>query len=221
MITQNFINRDYRDVFHAFLVQGAHFVGGWGMPMVRTSDRLPQQLVVFEKFKPEQDHLKWVHFYIHDQKFECIWNRPQHYLGKLKDCQGIISTDFSLYTNMPLAQQIWNTYRNRALAYWFQKNGIEVIPNVRWGMKESYSFCFDGIEPGKTVAVGTHGCIKKKQDKLDFQRGFEVMLERLYPKTIVVYGKAPKKLFASCLRNNINLIQFESLFYISRQRAGG
>ena len=28
-----------------------------------------------------------------------------------------------------------------------------------------YEFCFDGTEEDKTVAVGTHGCIKQTEDK--------------------------------------------------------
>jgi hypothetical protein len=215
------LQRDYRDVFRAFLLKDAQIVGEWDMPFVRASERVPNQLVSFDKFKVGSDRDKWVHFYIHDCQFERVWNRPQHYLEKLKHCQGVISTDFSLYTNMPLAQQLWNTYRNRTLANWFQRNGIEVIPNVRWGDEKSYTFCFDGIEPGKTVAIGTHGCIKKKQDKLEFQRGLEAMLERLYPETIIVYGNAPEKLFHSCIQSGISLVRFDSLFHMSRQRDGG
>ena len=52
-----------------------------------------------------------------------------------------------------------------------QDNGIEVIPNVRWNDERTYEFCFDGIEKNKTVAVGTHGCIKRKEDKTFFKIG--------------------------------------------------
>jgi hypothetical protein len=212
--------RNYRDVFHAYLVQDAEFVGEWDMPLVRSSERLPEQLIPFDQFKVGCHLDKWVHFYIHDCQFERVWKRPKYYFEKLKHCQGLISTDFSLYTNMPLAQQLWNTYRNRVLASWFQRNGVEVIPNVRWGNERSYDFCFDGIEPRKTVAIGTHGCIKKNQDKLDFQRGLEVMIERLYPKTIIVYGKASETIFAPCIQMGIRLIQFDSVFHTSRQKDG-
>ncbi len=218
---KNVIPRDYKDVFKAFLIKDTQFVGDWDMPMVRTSEWVPEKLIPFDKFNPERDHERWVHFFIDDFRFERIWNRPQFYLEKLKQCRGVLSTDFSLYTNMKLPHQMWNAYRNRLLASWFQQNGIEVIPKVRWGNAKSYLFCFDGIEPGKTVAIGTHGCIKKKQDKYDFQKGLEAMLERLYPKTIVIYGKAPEKLFAPCIQNGIQLIQFDSQFHLSRQKAGG
>jgi len=214
------IPRNNKDVFRTFLLKNAQFVGDWDMPFVPTSDLLPEKLISFDKFDPNRDHDKWVHFFINDYQFERIWNRPRVYLKRLKHCPGVISPDFSLYSDMQLPYQNWNAFRNKILAHWFHQNGIEVIPNVRWGNERSFAFCFDGIEPGKTVAIGTHGCIKKKQDKYDFEQGLEAMLERLYPKTIIVYGKAPEKLFASCIQKGIHLIQFDSLFELSRQKDG-
>jgi hypothetical protein len=219
-MSEKVIPKNYKDVFRAFLIKDTQFIGAWDMPIVRTSEFIPDELISFDKYKPCRDKEKWVHFYVHDFRFERIWNRPNVYLEKLKLCQGIISTDYSLYTNMPLPHQMWNAYRNRVLAHWFQQNGIEVIPNVRWGNEKSYLFCFDGIEPGKTVAIGTHGCIKKKQDKYDFQHGLETMIERLYPKIILIYGNAPEKLFAPCVHNGVQLIQFDSEFLSSRNKEG-
>ena len=46
-----------------------------------------------------------------------------------------------------------------------KKNDVELIPNVRFNDERTYNFCFDGVEKFKTVAVGTHGCIKNKIDK--------------------------------------------------------
>lgn len=60
-----------------------------------------------------------------------MWNNPSRYLAILKNFKGVITTDFSIYRNMPIAMQIWNTYRNRALTYNLQSNGVDIIPNVR------------------------------------------------------------------------------------------
>ena len=160
----------------------------------------------------------WVVFYEHDIKFERLWNNPKQYLNKLKKFKGIISPDFSLYRNMPLVMQMWNTYRGRALANWFQKNGIEVIPNVRFGDERTFSFCFDGVEENKTVAIGTHGCIKRKEDKIFFEIGLARLVQRLSPKTIVVYGRAPDSIFKPYKDKGINIIAFESEFSKSRKQ---
>jgi len=65
---------------------------------------------------------------------------------------------------MPLAMQLWNAYRNRAVGYWLQSEGIKIVPNVRWGDERTYNFAFDGVPCGGTVAVSSHGCIKSREE---------------------------------------------------------
>lgn len=129
-----------------FLVADADYEGYIELPKIKTSNHRPQNLVSFSKAmsKSWNDFECWVMFYEHDVRFERLWNNPKRYLSKLKKFKGIISPDFSLYRNMPLVMQQWNTYRNRALAAWLQNNGIELIPNVRFNDERTYDFCFDG-----------------------------------------------------------------------------
>ena len=212
-------NNNY-DVFHAFLVENADYDGYYELPVIRTSDHLPDKVITFSKAmsKTWDDFDCWVVFYEHDRDFERLWSKPRQYLDKLKKFKGIISPDFSLYRNMPLIMQMWNTYRSRAIAVWLQNNGIEVIPNVRFGDERTFSFCFDGIEENKTVAVGTHGCIKRKEDKIFFKIGLARMVQRLSPKTIIVYGSAPDSIFKPYKDMGINIIAFESEFSKSRKQ---
>lgn len=209
MTTEQFNNYD---VFRSFLVKSAEYDGFFELPRIRTSSLIPDELVTFSKAaaKNRHDFDSWVMFYEHDVKFERLWNNPRQYLNRLKKFKGVISPDFSLYRNMPLAMQLWNTYRGRALAHWMQENGIEVIPNVRFGDERTYAFCFDGIEKNKTVAVGTHGCIKRKEDRAVFKAGLAQTVQRLSPKNIIVYGAAPDDIFGTCIESGINVIPFES-----------
>ena len=208
------------DVFHAFLVENADFDGYIELPVIKTSDKLPKKVVAFSKAmtKSWTDFDCWVVFYEHDKEFERLWNNPKQYLDKLKKFKGVISPDFSLYRNMPLVMQMWNTYRGRAVACWLQNNGVEVIPNVRFGDERTFSFCFDGVEENKTVAVGTHGCIKRKEDKIFFKIGLARMVQRLSHKTIIVYGSAPDSIFKPYKDMGINIIAFESEFSKSRKQ---
>ena len=208
------------DVFHAFLVENADFDGYIELPVIKTSDKVPEKVVTFSKAmsKSWSDFDCWVVFYEHDRKFERLWNNPKQYLDKLKKFKGVISPDFSLYRNMPLIMQMWNTYRGRAIAVWLQNNGIDIIPNVRFGDERTFSFCFDGIEENKTVAVGTHGCIKRKEDKIFFKIGLARMVQRLSPKTIIVYGSVPDSIFKPYKDMGINIIAFESEFSKSRKQ---
>lgn len=89
---------------------------------------------------------------------------------------------------MPLAMQIWNTYRNRALGYWLEKNNIKVIPNVRWGDERTFEFCFDGIRKESIISVGTYGNIKHTSDREYFLDGFIRMNENIKPKKVILYG---------------------------------
>lgn len=202
------------DEFHAFLVENANYDGYIELPCIKTSNNLPNRLVTFSKAmaKKYNDFDCWVMFYEYDKYFERIWHNPSQYVNKLKKFRGIISPDFSLYRNMPLVMQQWNTYRSRALAFWFQQNGIEIIPNIRFNDERTYEFCFCGIDKNSTVAVGTHGCIRKSDDRQYFKDGMKELVQRLSPKNIVVYGTTPDDIFKPYKDMGINIIGFECVF---------
>ena len=212
-------NRNY-DVFKSFLVSDCEYDGFFELPKIRTDEIIPEKLVTFSKAMSKKwtDYECFVMFYEHDVKFERLWNNPKKYLDRLKKFKGVISPDFSLYRNMPIVMQVWNTYRSRALASWFQNNGIRVIPNVRFNDIRTFYFCFDGIEKNKVVAVGTHGCIKKKMDKDVFKLGLAELVNRLSPKTIIVYGSAPDNIFKKYRDQGINIITFKSDFSETRRQ---
>ena len=208
------------DVFHAFLVEKAEYDGKYELPVIKTSILITDHIVTFSKAMAQawKNFDCWVMFYEHDKNFERLWNNPKAYLSKLKKFKGVISPDFSLYRNMPLVMQIWNTYRGRSLAVWLQDNGIEIIPNVRFNDERTYAFCFDGIEKFKTVAVGTHGWIKNRIDKEYFKKGLAELVKRLSPKAIIVYGATPDDIFKSYKDSGINIIPFESEFSKARKQ---
>lgn len=131
---------------------------------------------------------------------------------------GVISPDFSIYREMPLSLQIWNTYRSRAIGYWLESHGIPVIPNIRWADERSFDFCFDGVPTGGVIAIGTHGCIKKKEDKAFFEAGLWETVNRLSPNTLIVYGAAPNALFGKYREQGIKIVQYDSLFSETRKR---
>ena len=162
--------------------------------------------------------LNWLHFYIHDYKFIGLWHNYKRYLKGFKKVAGVITPDFSLYRDMPLALQIESVFRNRAIGYWLQSNGIKIIPNIRWGDARTYGFAFDGVSCGGTVAVGSHGCIKSNIDRGCFVRGFNEMLRRLSPDTVVVYGRVPKEIDVEALKGSVNIISFPSEFHTSRNK---
>jgi hypothetical protein len=95
------------------------------------------------------------HFFLHDDRFEAAWNRPMVSLEVVRRYRAVLTPDFSLYRDMPLAGQLWNTYRTRWMGRFWQEQGLLVIPTVRWSTPASYRFCFVGIARGQVVATGT------------------------------------------------------------------
>ncbi len=206
-----------KDVFRSFLVRNAIYDGKLEMPCIKPVDTIPNKLTVFSKAMRSKEYHSFVHFYEDDVNFERIWNRPNKYLPILKKYDGIITPDFSLYRDMPLVMQQWNTYRNRAIGYWLQANGVIVIPNIRFSDERSYVFCCDGISKGGTIAVGSHGCIKIKNERDYFARGLEYVVHKIEPRRIVVYGVAPDSIFG-CYRNlGIDIYQYDSDYSASRK----
>lgn len=137
-------HREQYDVFRSELVRSAQFSPLFEFPQLKAVYCKPARAVPFEKACTVSNHDQWVHFYTHDRNFERIWSNPKRYLPILQRFTGVITPYFSLYREMPLAMQIWNTYRNRSIAYWLQREDVPIIPNVRWGDERTYAFAFRG-----------------------------------------------------------------------------
>ena len=129
-----------------------------------------------------------IHFFLDDYRFESVWSAPGKALRYLEHYQTILSPDFSLYTNMPMTVQLWNTYRNRWCGCYWQSLGYTVIPTVSWSDLESYDFCFLGIPQHSLVAVSSEG-ITTELDYPLFSRGYRTLIETLAPSMILCYGK--------------------------------
>lgn len=198
------------DTFKAWMVKDAFFVGKYEFPEIGSnSEELPNAVIPFNKALSSSEYDRWVHFYIHDVEFERIWNNPRQYLQLLKKYKGVITPDFSMYRDMPLAIQIWNTYRNRVLGYWLENNGINIIPNISWGDERSYEFCFDGIRKNSIIAIGTYGTAKKKSDRYYLEKAVKEALERIKPSYIVIYGSVYDKLKEILKESNVPFMVFE------------
>lgn len=162
--------------------------GKYNMPIIEPVDHIPGELQGFNYVLNKPDYEASVHFFLDDYQFERIWQRPDFYIEKLTNFDCVLTPDFSLYIDMPVAMQVWNIYRSRLIGQIMQDYGITVIPTVSWAYKSSFDFCFDGLPKNATLAISTIGV---KQDKEQFQiwvDGMDEMIKRLTPKRIVVYG---------------------------------
>ena len=198
------------DAFKSELTKGAFFSPKHEFPILERVHFKPKKSTPFDEAADKTGKSYWAHFYIDDYRFESIWNNPKQYLHFLKRFGGVITPDYSVCRDLPLVMQMWNTYRNRVLAYWLQSNGVDIIPNISWGDERSYGFAFEGIAQGGTVATSTYGCIRDKLDRYYFKKGLDEMVRVLKPDTIVNYSYTPDDLFYGYRKAGIEIIEIEN-----------
>lgn len=202
------------DGFHAYLTDGADFVGDAGIPMMLDlkNTQVPKGLIPFEKIhSPKYDKRRYVHFYMHDIYFARVLTATHKYVDDLKQFDGVISPDCTMLIGQSKCLQETNTYFNRAVGLYLQKQGIPVIPNIRWSDERSFEFCFLGVPKNTIVAVSTHGCIRSAKQKEMFRVGLEEMIKQLEPSDVIVHGYMPEKVFAG-LEDKTRFYRFPSLF---------
>lgn len=189
------------NIFKTELFEGAELVGSFGMPKLKPTKCIPHDLIPFNQAKTEKvPESKWIHFFINDYQFERVWNYPQKYISLFERFEGIISTDYSMYTSMPKAQLIWNCFRNRAVAYWLQSNGFDVVPVVEWAIYSDFSWCLDGLPKQSTLAIGTYGSHASSIKKYGLIKGIERICIELEPTALICYGSEIKSINSLCPR---------------------
>lgn len=204
------------DGYSSFLVEGATFVGKYQIPeLMRQETSVPKELIPFDKRKKYDGKDIAIDFYMHDKTFRQVISHADRYVNDLKQFRAVITPDCSLYQDMPLCLQITNTYLNRAVGFFFQKQGIAVIPNVRWGDERSYEFCFLGVPKNGMVAISTHGCIRSNENKEYFRKGLKAMIAEIRPQIVLVHGDMPDSVFSS-FSEQAQFVHYES--YISKIR---
>lgn len=151
---------------------------------------------------------KGVHFYIDDYQFIRVWNDIDRYVPILAQYGCVLSPDFSLYTDFPVALQIYNHYRKHYIGAYFQMHGIQVIPTICWADKNSFEWCFDGEPSESVVSVSSVGCMKSRENKEKFMDGYNEMINRLHPTKIIFYGDIPDE----CTGNIVHVKKYTDKF---------
>lgn len=162
--------------------------GFYQMPIIKNDGFIPDDLIGFNYMLNNKDKNIGIHCFVDDYQFERLWNDPYKYVDKILEYDCILSPDFSLYMDMPMAMKIWNVYRSRMIGQFLQNRGVKVIPTISWAEPETFNFCFDGIPKGSIVAISTIGV---KKDEISFsiwKTGVDEMIKRIEPSMILCYG---------------------------------
>lgn len=184
-------------------------VGQYGIPQIQSTTYKGCDFIGFNYAKSENDRSnRGVHFFLDDYQFNRLWNDIDRYVDMLSQFKHIMSPDFSTYTDFPKAIQIYNHYRKHWVGAYLQEYGIDVIPTISWSTPDSFEWCFDGEPVGGVVAVSSVGAANSKAKKGLFLFGYNAMMERLQPETILFYGKAPEE----CKGNIVPIKAFHEKF---------
>lgn len=225
------------DVWNASLVQGAEFSPQdiplcptylpLGLPKSLISYPRAQTLYNTEMNAGHKDFYcdAFIHFYCDDHLFDgprnSIWLYPEKLFRLLNHFAGIITPDFSTYSDFPDPIKRYNTYRMRAIGFACYKAGYAVINNIRWGTSETWTYCFDGAFKGSVVCIGSVASgLRDLDNRQGFNVGFQQMRSVLDPSTILVYGSAKYEAFTLAEKEGIQIISFPSETSLAYQKGG-
>src|SRR5262249_52802901 len=103
--------------------------------------------------------------------------------------RAVTEPDFSLWTDAPLVEQLWNVYRIRTLGRLYQEHGLAVLPNLTWSDEQSFEFCFSGIpRHAPVVATECRTPGGNDEDRRAFLCGLAEAVRQTRPQHIVIYG---------------------------------
>ncbi len=211
----------FDDGFQEHLTEGATLIGAPGIPMLMDlkNAQVPRDMIPFSKALNCSNKRQYVHFYMHDREFSRVLTATSRYIDTLKLFDGVITPDCTMMIGQSPCLQQANTYMNRAVGFYLQKNGIPVIPNIRWSDESSFEYCFLGVPKGSMVSVSTHGCITSRNERQMFKTGIAAMIDTIQPKTILVHGYMPDEIFGE-YTNQIEFHRYASQFERTHSKGG-
>lgn len=177
---------------NSVLCKGINFTSKNQFPIVEpNSGEIPEILCSVHRLRKKPESLlcnTCGHFFTPDSNFESYWNYPFRYLRFLQRFRYVISTDFSLYTNMVLMQKLWNSFRNKLLSAFYQRNGINLIPAPSWGDLANIKLYMEGWPEHSLIAINSTGIGLDKRCRYIWLEGYNAMLDILKPIHIIRYG---------------------------------
>lgn len=127
-----------------------------------------------------------VAFFVDDYRLEPLWNWPRRTVRRLSSLRpaALIEPDFSQYEDMPTAMALWNLYRSRWVARFWQESGFIVIPSLSWNSATIEQLHL-GIPAGSPVACE---CRPRFKNAEILQTGLRLAIERIQPRSVLLYG---------------------------------
>lgn len=202
-----------RDVYLAYLIIGAKLTEIDGFPIIEpwmVAKSPPKEMHQWDRRKDAINSKECgINFYCVDRNLNGVLNNPKGYVHKLRKFNCVVGMDASPYDNMPLVVQKSQIYCNLAITYYFGLCGLKIIPNVRLGNNDTVS-SLDAYPKHTLISIGTSGCVKLKSNQLLFAEQLKLVVDKLRPKGMCVYGPMPDLIFDYVRKQNIPIYQYAS-----------
>ena len=69
-----------------------------------------------------------------------------------------------------------------------------------------------------TISIGSLGCLKNQTNQRIFIEGLAHIMDRLSPKTLIIYGNAPEPIFAPYAKIGVTLLRFPSQIELAHRK---
>ena len=210
-----------RDLYLAYLTKDAKRTNLDEYPIIEewmVSKEPPSKIIQWDRRRDvENPKNTTISFYCNDIGFQPILNNPKQYVDKLRIYECVVGIDASPYDNMPLWVQKSQIGLNLAITYYFGKQGIKIIPNVRIGC--DLTITSQEAYPMHTlICIGTNGFIKRIDNREVFKKQIKMIVDVLQPSGICVYGIALDELFTYVRFKNIPIYQYDSYTMIENKK---
>lgn len=178
-----------RDVFHAWMLEGAEYVGSLDMPRLDPVHADPDRLVAFsDAMSPTwKDFDCFVHFFEDDCRIERFWSNPKAYVAKLGRFQGVVGLDYSVCYDFPVALKNYNHWRNSVCTYWLQRNLTLAVPQARCE-DGNFESVLAGFPRHSTIAIGARSMVRDVNNRAVLKKSVEHIVDFLEPENPLWYG---------------------------------
>ena len=132
-------------------------------------------------------------FFTEDDRFEHMWSDKANFLRKLVEGEwdNVVAPDFSTWSSWPIPVRLYNVYRSRWCARYWQEFGIKVIPTLPWGGDPEVNapFMYETL-PLNCPLVAIQCRVTKGDRKAwaSFTRSLNVANDCVKPQGILIYG---------------------------------
>lgn len=197
---------------HEYLYKGSYLVGDEGMPLLLDNAYidLPKDFISIKdvlkgKFDLE-DRKKYIHFFEYDKEFNDFLYDIEENISIIQQFAGIVGPDCTMLSGAaPLCNKV-QVFYSRAVTYYLQTKGINVILLARWCDEKSLDYALDGIPNNAIICVSPYGCTKTREQRIIFKQGLQKLIQTKNPKHIYVYGQINKKIFCGIPSEKLTLI---------------